>query len=195
MAEEDASLERRPLLERGIRASTTRSTAALWGKSLLNALLFFAIFMIALPRAASWALPLAVPIPEGIRTGIAALLFFAGIAGWVWGLDAFIRRGRGTPFPLDAPRHLATDGPFARIRNPIMAAELLVIWGVALHLGSLGGAVYAGAMTLLAHWLVLRVEEPELRGRFGATYAAYCARVPRWVPRVGSARNPPAGAA
>ena len=80
----------------------------------------------------------------------------------------FSRRGRGTPFPLDAPRHLATEGPFARLRNPIMAAELVVIWGVAFYFGSLGVLVYAAAMTALAHWLVLRVEEPELRSRFGA---------------------------
>ncbi len=184
MGEEDASPERRPLLQRGIRASTTRSTAALWSKSLLNALLFFAIFMVALPRGAHWAFPLVVPVPEGLKTGIAALLFVAGVAGWAWGLDVFTRRGRGTPFPLDAPRHLATHGPFARIRNPIMAAELVVIWGVALYLSSLGVLIYAGAMTALAHWLVVHVEEPELRRRFGATYDTYFERVPRWIPRI-----------
>ena len=181
MGEKDASPERRPLLQRGIRASTTRSTAALWSKSLLNALLFFAIFMVALPRGAHWLVPLAVPIPEALRTGLAAPLLVAAFAGWVWGLDVFSRRGRGTPFPLDAPRHLATQGPFSRIRNPIMAAELVMIWGVALYLGSLGVFIYAAAMTALAHWLVVRVEEPELRRRFGATYDAYCERVPRWI--------------
>ena len=28
------------------------------------------------------------------------------------------------------------------------------------------------------------VEEPGLRRRFGAEYEEYCARVPRWLPRV-----------
>lgn len=191
MGQEGAPPERRPLLQRGIRASTTRSTAALWSKSLLNALLFFAIFMVALPSGAHWALPQALPIPEAPRAAIAALLFVAGGAGWVWALDVFSRRARGTPFPLDAPRHLATEGPFARIRNPIMAAELVVIWGVAFYVGSLGVSVYAGAMTALSHWLVVRVEEPELRRRFGETYDAYCERVPRWIPRIGSAENRP----
>jgi len=182
MSEEDA--ERRPLLQRGIRASTTQSTAALWGKSLLNALLFFTIFMALLPWAAHWVLPLAVPVPEAARTVIAWLLFVAGVAGWVWGLDVFSRRGRGTPFPLDAPRHLTTQGPFARTRNPIMGSELVVIWALALYFGSLGVFLYAGAMTVLSHWLVVHVEEPELRQRFGASYDAYCERVPRWIPRI-----------
>ena len=34
-----------------IRPSTTRSTIALWAKSLLNAALFFSVFMVALPAA------------------------------------------------------------------------------------------------------------------------------------------------
>ena len=151
-------------------------------KSLLNALLFFAIFMLALPWGAHRMLPLIVPVPEAPRAVLATLLIVVGVAGWVWGLDVFSRRGRGTPFPLDAPRNLATDGPFARIRNPIMAAELVVIWGVTLYLGSLGALLYAGLMTGLSHWLVVRVEEPELRRRFGASYDAYFERVPRWIP-------------
>jgi protein-S-isoprenylcysteine O-methyltransferase Ste14 len=31
--------------------------------------------------------------------------------------------------------------------------------------------------------LVVHIEERELRDRFGAEYEAYCARVPRFVPR------------
>jgi len=37
-------------------------------------------------------------------------------------------------------------------------------------------------LLLYFHVAVVRVEEPELRRRFGATYQHYCERVPRWLP-------------
>ena len=43
----------------------------------------------------------------------------------------------------------------------------------------------------IAHVVVVRVEEPELQTRMGASYREYCARVPRWLPRL---RRPAPGA-
>jgi protein-S-isoprenylcysteine O-methyltransferase Ste14 len=174
----------RSSLQGSIRPSTTRSTAALWAKSLLNAVLFFAIFMVALPALAHRLLPAALPLPGGFRTGLAGALALAGGAAWLACLDAFSRRGRGTPLPVDAPRRLVTTGLFAVIRNPIMAAELMVIWAVALYVASWGVALYAIAIGVGAHLMVVYVEEPELRRRFGEDYDAYCRRVPRWLPRL-----------
>jgi protein-S-isoprenylcysteine O-methyltransferase Ste14 len=173
----------REALKRWIQPSTTRSTAALWAKSLLNAVLFFAIFMVALPGAADWLLPRPLPLPQILRTGLAAVLALVGVAAWLACLDVFSRRGRGTPLPADAPRRLVTEGLFRRVRNPIMGAELLVIWAVALHLASLGALLYAVAICVLAHLAVVHVEEPELLERFGEPYEAYRREVPRWIPR------------
>lgn len=182
----------RETLQGAIRPSTTRSTAAIWAKSLLNAVLFFGIFMVALPWFAHRLAPLEIPVPAGVRTWLAACLAVAGIALWVACLDTFSRHGRGTPLPADAPRHLVTRGLFRRVRNPIMAGELLVIWGVALFLASLGAALYAIAISVAAHVMVVHVEEPELRRRFGESYDEYCRDVPRWLPRMGR-RNAGAG--
>ena len=146
-------------------------------------MLFFALFMGALPWLAHHLLSLEVPIPAAIRLPGGGLLFVAGLATWLRCLDDFSRRGGGTPFPLDAPRHLVTSGPFAVVRNPIMAAELAVIWGEAFYLASLGTLLYAALASALAHLLVIRVEEPELRQRFGEAYEHYRRRVPRWIPR------------
>jgi len=176
----------RSSLQRSVRPSTTRSTGALWAKSLLNAVLFFAVFMVALPWAAHRLLPLELPIPHGLRTGVAGALGLVGLAVWVACLDVFSRRGRGTPLPLDAPRQLVTSGLFAVVRNPIMTGELLVIWAEVIYFASLGIALYAGAISVAAHVLVVHVEEPELRERFGEDYDQYCRRVPRWLPRFGS---------
>jgi protein-S-isoprenylcysteine O-methyltransferase Ste14 len=171
-------------LQSTIRPSDTRSTAALWAKSLLNAVLFFAVFMLAGPWLAHRLLPYSLPIPLAPRVAVAALLFVAGVATWLVCLDTFSRYGRGTPLPVDAPRLLVTGGFFAFLRNPIMLAELLVIWAEVLYLASAGCLLYAAAISVLAHVMAVAVEEPELRERFGERYDEYCRNVPRWLPRL-----------
>jgi len=175
----------RDALQRMIRPSTTRSTAALWAKSLLNAVVFFAVFMATLPWLAHRALPEELPVPASLRFWLAGALALSGFAVWLACLDAFSRRGRGTPLPADAPSQLVTTGLFARTRNPIMVGELAVVWAESIHFASLGVALYALALSALAHRLVVHVEEPELRKRFGQTYRDYCRVVPRWLPRPG----------
>jgi protein-S-isoprenylcysteine O-methyltransferase Ste14 len=172
------------MASRAVRPSTTESTAALWAKSVLNACLFFAIFMVVLPWLAHWLLPTPTPLPSGLRLLGGGALFLVGIVIWIICLDVFSRRGHGTPFPLDAPRNLVTTGPFAVVRNPIMAAEILVIWAEALYFSGLGIFLYAALATVAGHLSVVYVEEPELRERFGEQYEAYCRRVPRWFPRL-----------
>jgi protein-S-isoprenylcysteine O-methyltransferase Ste14 len=171
-------------LQAGIRPSTTRSTLALWAKSLLNAVLFFAVFMVALPWGAHRLVPLPLPIPEGPRVPVAVVLFVVGTAIWLGCLDTFSRHGRGTPLPMDAPRHLVTEGFFAFVRNPIMVGELLVIWAEALYVASAGVVLYAAVISVAAHLSVVYVEEPELRRRFGERYEDYCRNVPRWLPQL-----------
>lgn len=174
----------RETLQRVIRPSTTRSTRALWAKSLLNAVLFFAIFMVALPALARRLLPLELPFPPVLRTWVAGVLAIAGVAAWLACLDTFSRHGRGTPLPADAPRHLVTRGLYRYVRNPIMAAELTVVWALTFHLASAGVLIYALLISAGAHGMVVHIEEPELRKRFGESYEAYCRRVPRWLPRL-----------
>lgn len=170
------------------RTNATESTAAIWVRSALNAVFFFYLFMAALPWLAHWLAPALAPIPPPLRTIGGGLLFGVGVVGWLWCLDAFSRRGRGTPSPLDAPRNLVTSGLFGVVRNPIIVSELLVIWGIALYVSSWGVVGYALLVTIGAHLVVVRVEEPVLRERFGEEYEAYCRSVPRWIPRTSGSR-------
>ena len=140
--------------------------------------------MLALPWFGHLLLPTVLPIPALIRTWGGTGLFAVGIGAWLVCLDAFSRRGRGTPLPADAPRHLVTDGLFRLVRNPIIAAELMVVWGEALFVASWGIVLYASAVTIGGHLIVVNVEEPELQKRFGASFEAYCRDVPRWFPRL-----------
>ena len=69
-----------------------------------------------------------------------------------------------------------------------MAAEIRVVWAVALSVSSWGAALYALAFTIAAHLMVVQVEEPELRRRFGASYDEYSREVPRWFPALRRSR-------
>lgn len=168
----------------GGRPSTTEGTAALWAKSLLDASLFAGLVIVLLPWLAHLLFPQLLPIPDAFRTWGGRALFVVGISAWISCLDAFSRRGRGTPFFAEAPSQLVTGGLFGVVRNPLIVAELLVLWGVALYLGSAGVVGYALIVMLAAHLEVVHVEEPVLRERFGAAYEDYCQRVPRWIPRL-----------
>lgn len=166
------------------RPSITESTVVLWAKSLIDTVLFFSVFMVALPWVAHRLLPQALPLPAFVRIGGGTVLFAVGVAGWMTCLDAFTRRGRGTPFQQEAPRHLVTSGLFGVVRNPIIVSEFMVIWGEALYVASLGLLLYAIAVCAGGHLIVLHIEEPELRERFGESYDLYRQKVSRWFPKL-----------
>ena len=80
------------------------------------------------------------------------------------------------------PGQLLTEGVFAWTRNP----RYLVIWsalfGMALMTNYLGTWVQA-LLSFPALYLVVLLEEKELRQRFGEPYLDYCRSVPRFFPR------------
>ena len=84
--------------------------------------------------------------------------------------------------PERFPQPLLTEGIYSRIRHPRYVEVLLVMASLALVANTLAAYVnwIIGIPTVLA---IIRLEERELRDRFGAEYDAYCARVPRFVPR------------
>ena len=80
---------------------------------------------------------------------------------------------------------LIERGPFRYVRNPLYVGAALVFFGVSTMYAPWGvrDRVAVIVVAVLVHLWVVRREEPMLRGRFGAAYADYCARVPRWFPK------------
>ena len=91
--------------------------------------------------------------------------------------------GRGTPGVWDAPRSVVTVGPYRWVRNPIYIGALLIVFGEAWLFLSVDLVLYAAALAVAFHLLVIGYEEPRLRGRFGKNYEAYRRAVLRWIPR------------
>jgi protein-S-isoprenylcysteine O-methyltransferase Ste14 len=145
------------------------------------------LFSIAVPGTVTAVVPYAyfragLHRPDGASwAGLLPLAF--GVALYAWCASEFSWRGRGTPNPLDPPRVLVVQGPYRVVRNPMYVAVLLVLVGEALLLTSPSIAVYAAAVACAFALFVLVIEEPILRRKFGASYADYVRRVPRWLPR------------
>ena len=142
--------------------------------------LFASIVVVALPWAAHRLVPAPLPIPAMIQTWGALLLALVGLAGWIHCAHVFATRARGTPSPIDPPRLLVTDGLYGVVRHPMEVSEMIVVWGVALYVTSLGTVLYAALLMVVFHLGVVLSEEPDLRQRFGESYDAYCQNVPRW---------------
>ncbi|HTS89915.1 MAG TPA: isoprenylcysteine carboxylmethyltransferase family protein [Gemmatimonadales bacterium] len=113
----------------------------------------------------------------------AAPLGAAGLAVYGWCLWDFSALGRATPFPLDAPQQLVLRGLYRYTRNPMYLGVLAVIGAWAIAFRSWAVAEYALAVAVGFHVMVVLVEEPILRRRFGEAYTGYCRRVTRWLPR------------
>jgi len=112
-----------------------------------------------------------------------AVLILLGVPVLVETFARFALQGRGTPAPLAPTQHLVITGPNRYVRNPIYLALVAIVLGQGLILGDARLLVYGALLWIGFHIFVLAYEEPTLRGTFGAEYEAYCATVPRWLPR------------
>ena len=147
-----------------------------------------ALFIVLVPGAIAGWLPWywgGYPTPH-----LSGLLGMAGaalaIAGWgvlLWCAREFALRGRGTPAPYDPPRELVVSGLYRYVRNPMYVGVVASIIGQAAAYRSRGILWYAAIVAGAFHLRVVIYEEPRLRELFGKSFADYCARVPRWIPR------------
>jgi protein-S-isoprenylcysteine O-methyltransferase Ste14 len=126
------------------------------------------------------------PTHDGWELGIALLAAGAGLHAWAAG---YLRKNQV----------LAAAGPYRFVRNPFYVADFLRDLGILFACHSCLDVVHAPVWILAALYLtymfrivirrrVLEKEEPELRARFGESYALYCAEVPRFLPRLWPAR-------
>jgi protein-S-isoprenylcysteine O-methyltransferase Ste14 len=81
------------------------------------------------------------------------------------------------------PRKLITEGIYARMRHPRYVQLLVVLIGYALIANYLASYL-AVALWVSGIYVIVLLEEKELRAHFGDVYVAYCRKVPRFVPKL-----------
>jgi protein-S-isoprenylcysteine O-methyltransferase Ste14 len=109
------------------------------------------------------------------------------LAGSAVLLDSFARfalQGLGTPAPVFPTRRLVVTGLYRYVRNPMYLAVIALIAGQGLLLGNVRVLEYGALVWVGFHLFVIAYEEPTLRADFGPEYEAFCAAVPRWIPRL-----------
>lgn len=81
---------------------------------------------------------------------------------------------------------LVTQGLYAHCRNPMYVANTFLLTGLALASNSWVFVLVGAPLVLFMHVAIVAAEEDFLRRKFGAQFDAYCALVPRWIPRLGT---------
>jgi len=143
------------------------------------------LFTILVPGTVAFYVPIflfshaPIRLSPGLVAGVCLLVLGALI--YLWCLWDFASFGRGTPAPLDPPKHLVIHGLYRYSRNPMYVGVLLVIFGWSLYFLSLPIAIYGLVVAVCFHSFVILYEEPHLRRLFGKSYEQYCSGVSRWL--------------
>jgi protein-S-isoprenylcysteine O-methyltransferase Ste14 len=119
-------------------------------------------------------------VASPVIVGVGWLLVAAFTVWNGWALVT-IARHRTALLPGGATTTVIDSGPFARSRNPLYVGLLAGAAGVALLTGSLWAVIALPVEWALLRWGSVMPEERYLAAKFGAGYAEYASRVPRWL--------------
>jgi protein-S-isoprenylcysteine O-methyltransferase Ste14 len=127
-------------------------------------------------------LPIAIPSP-GLTWVIRATGFvFIGVGLMVaFSALGIFRRTKTTTVPHETPSTLVTSGPYRFTRNPMYVGLTLEYLGVAGARLDIWPVLLLPLLLAYINFIVIPVEEQNLRGVFGDTYQQYGERVGRWL--------------
>jgi protein-S-isoprenylcysteine O-methyltransferase Ste14 len=111
-----------------------------------------------------------------------ALIVFEGWIFWRVHHDLGTSRLVGKT-EISGAGEIECGGIYGRIRHPRYAASFLAILGACFLAGTRAMWMTAAVWVVLM-LVVISLEEREMRARFGADYADYCGKVPRFLPFV-----------
>ena len=144
---------------------------------------YFATHRLLVSRIFAVVFFLTVLAAESAHEGnlLSTLLFLVGLAlvgaatvGRLW-CSLYISGHKNT--------ELITTGPYSLSRNPLYFFSLLGFAGIGFASETVTMGIVLAVAMLVSYPAVIRREEDVLRERFGAEFEAYCARVPRFLPR------------
>jgi protein-S-isoprenylcysteine O-methyltransferase Ste14 len=131
--------------------------------------------------AAPFAIPLVSDglVTDTLRESLSAIVLALGLAAMLWALGAL-----GTNISVvPQAREVVSHGPYAKVRHPLYAAELLNV--VGLCLGHAGPWPWVVLVALAAFQVMRARREEALLAAELPGYAEYKTRTPMLVPALG----------
>ncbi len=111
---------------------------------------------------------------------LVALLFL--LSGYLALHAVLVLKKHGTHIDTSRPTsRIVTSGPFRFSRNPMYLSLVLLGLGLAVLLTSVWLLLGSAVVLILLDRLAIRPEEAYLAEKFGQAYAAYSAKVRRWI--------------
>jgi protein-S-isoprenylcysteine O-methyltransferase Ste14 len=114
---------------------------------------------------------------------VGIIIMWAGTALAIWCAVLMFLFGKGTFLVTSAPKKIMTRNIFGIVRNPMMWALFIIVFGEILTFGHFILLVWLIAMVRIIYLIVANYEEPQLERRFGESWKEYCQKVPPWIPR------------
>lgn len=174
--------QRRATGSTGFRGISGPPGSLPWIGGVLFALAVLLGLAAPIAELAGWIGPLAEPGP--LLVGLGAVATLTGILGTLWSQGAMGESWRIGVSEAERTK-LVTRGPFAVVRNPIFSFMMLTALGMTLVLPNAAALASFMALVTAIELQVRVVEEPYLLRSHGDAYAAYCAKVGRFLPGLG----------
>ena len=136
-----------------------------------------------------FGLPRTFAAPAWLTWPVGGLLILVGMTTYAFSIHHLsLRRAFGAEiYASSAESVLVTNGPYARVRNPLYLGAAIALTGWSLLLRSVILGV-ATTLLIILFALVAKWEERELLSRLGDRYDSYRRATPLFLPRL-SARK------
>ena len=122
---------------------------------------------------------------------IGILFLVTGGLFYLFSVFSFLKQGKGTPmiFFMEKTHKIFGKEPIKLVnsilykfsRNPIYLGVIIFIFGLGLFLESGSILTWSIIALVIFHLVIVKLEEPHLREKYGAIYREYCKETPRWI--------------
>ncbi|MGH2575569.1 MAG: methyltransferase family protein [Ignavibacteria bacterium] len=155
------------------------------------------IFTVLVPFNAVFLIPYLLLILWNQKFDIGSLRFagliliIAGLIFFLMAVLKFLVEGRGTPAIFftkrfrflvgEEPDKMLSSGAYRYSRNPMYVSGVMIVLGEGIFFSSPVLLIYSALLFAWFHFIIVHLEEPHLKKKYGNKYQEYLLKVPRWL--------------